>query len=78
MAGPQVKVIGIAENDLRAEGLKHILRDGLHCSLRSDRHEYRRFDSLMRQSEAAAASARVSFRDQLERWGHTPIVSSRE
>jgi hypothetical protein len=74
MAGPQVKVIGIAENDLRAEGLKHILRDGLHGSLRSDRHEDGRFDCPMRQSEAAAAPAGSGFCDELERRSHALIV----
>ena len=33
VAGPQVEVIGVAQNDLRAQRFEHILRDGLDCAL---------------------------------------------
>ena len=32
VAGTQVEVIGVAENDLRAERFEHVLRDGLDRS----------------------------------------------
>ena len=58
MARAQVEVIGVAENDLRAEGFKHILRDGLDRSLRADGHEDRRFDGLMREDRGARGARR--------------------
>ena len=62
VAGAQVEVIGVAENDLGAERFQRVLRDGFDRSLRADGHEDRGFDGLMRKTETSAASAGVQFR----------------
>src|SRR6185437_6651244 len=42
MAGPQIEMISVAENDLRADFLAKLLgRHGFHSALRADRHENR-------------------------------------
>ena len=57
VAGAQIKVIGVAENDLSAERFERFLRDGFDRSLRADRHEDGGFDGPMRQNQTRAASA---------------------
>ena len=42
VAGPQIQVIGVAEQDLGAERFEIAMRDALHGALRADRHERRR------------------------------------
>jgi len=57
VAGAQVEVIGVAQDDLRAEGFKHVLGNGLDGSGSADGHEDRGLDGLVRQMELGAASA---------------------
>jgi len=57
MAWAEVEVIGVAENDFCAEGFQHVLRNGLHASGSSDRHEDWSFDRLVRKDELRAPSA---------------------
>jgi hypothetical protein len=52
-------MISVAENNLGTERLYDILRHSLDTAGRSHRHEYRGFDSLMRQMNSRATSARV-------------------
>jgi hypothetical protein len=66
VAGAQVEVIGVAENDFGAEGFQNILRDGFDRSLRADGQEDWRFDCLVRQTEAPTAPAGGGFRDELK------------
>ena len=39
VAGPQVQVIGVAEDDFRAYGVEIVGSDGLHAANRADGHE---------------------------------------
>ena len=59
VAGAQVEVIGIAENDLRAQRFEHVLRYGLDRSRRAHRHEDRRLDRPVRQMRSAPAALRL-------------------
>jgi hypothetical protein len=59
VSGPQIQVIGVAEEDLRAERVELAMRHALHRTLRTDRHERRRLDDAMRRRHAAAAGAGV-------------------
>ena len=74
VAGAQVEMIGVAEDDFRAEGFEHILRDGFDGALRADGHEDGRFDGLMREDETAAAAAGWGFGEELEERGHVSIL----
>ena len=58
VAGPQVEVIGVAQEDLGAERVEIAVRDAFHRALRADRHERRRLDVAVRASHDAAARAR--------------------
>src|SRR6185437_6232398 len=66
MPGTQIEVIGIGEDDLRAnfraclvgaDALQHILRDRLHRRLRAYGHEDRRLHIAMGQPQHTAPSA---------------------
>jgi hypothetical protein len=70
VAGTQIEVVGIAEDDFRAEGLKRVLGDGFDGALRAHGHEDWRFDGLMGQQETAAAAAGRGFREELVKRGH--------
>jgi len=48
MSGPQIKVISVAENDLRAQGFEHVLGDGLDGAGCAHWHEDRGFHHLVR------------------------------
>src|SRR5215208_792821 len=56
-------MIGVAEDDLRAEALEIAVGDRLHGALRSDRHERRRLDRPMGGGHDAAARAAVGMGD---------------
>ena len=76
MAGPQVEVIGVAENDLRAERLENLLRNRLDRARRSDGHEYGCLDDLMRQIKTASPPTGGGLADQVEGKTHPMILSS--
>jgi len=48
-------VIGIAQNNLRAQILENVLWDGLHRSSRADWHEGRRFNIAVGGADAGLA-----------------------
>ena len=52
---PKVQVIGISQNDLRAQVFQDVLRDRFDSSGRADRHECRRFHAAVRGVNAAQA-----------------------
>jgi hypothetical protein len=63
VAGPKVQVVGVAEQDRRAE-LSHLVGiERLHGRLRPDRHERRRRDGAVGRSQLARASRTLSRRD---------------
>src|SRR5690606_14668370 len=73
-AGPEVEVVGVAEDDpglhVGAEGAR---RDGLHRAGRADGHEHGRLDGAVVGGEAAGAGAAVP---RFEGEGHRGIGPS--
>src|SRR6266568_7813118 len=53
---PQVKMIGVAENDLRPQVLENILRNSFHRRHRSYRHKHGRLDFSMGREKAPCTS----------------------
>ena len=66
VAGPQIEMIGVAQQDLGAERLELAVRDALHRALRADRHERRRLDARRARSSYGRACAKPSVCVQLE------------
>ena len=62
VAGAQIEVIGVAENDFGAERFEHVLRDGFDRALRADGHEDRRFHGLMGKDETSRGGRQRRFR----------------
>ena len=52
--GPKREVVGVAEQDLRAERFEIAMRDALHRALRGNRHERRRVDDTVGRGDPAA------------------------
>jgi hypothetical protein len=76
VAGAQIKMVGIGENDLRAQRFQHVLRNGLHRSRRAHRHKDRRLHRPVRQAKLPAPPARISFRNNFELRTHPTILPS--
>src|SRR5436309_2198909 len=57
--GPKREVVGVAEQDLRAERFEIAMRDALHRALRGNRHERRRVDDTVGRGDPAAPRASV-------------------
>jgi len=57
VARPQVEMIGVAEDDFRAEAFEHILRHGFDRARSAHRHEDRRFDRSVRQIDLCTPPA---------------------
>ncbi len=74
MAGAEVEVVGIAEDDLRAEVFEDVLRDGLDGALGADGHEDGGFNDLMGKVDAGTAGAGRGSREEFEAQGHLFIV----
>ena len=66
--GPDVEVIGIAEDDLRAHLAQLARVNRLHAALRADGHEDRRIHDAMRRGQPA--QARLGGRIGLEQLEH--------
>ena len=62
VAGTQIQMVGVREQDRRAHRLEVAVRDALDRALRADRHERRRLDCSMRRREHAAPRAAVGVR----------------
>ena len=54
-SGTQVEVIGVAENDVRAQLFEGVLRNTFHRGYRADRHENRGPDLAVGRQEAPGA-----------------------
>ena len=63
VAGPQIEMIGVAEQDLGAEPLEIAVRDALDRALRADGHERRRLDLAVRRRQHAGARASIGVVD---------------
>jgi hypothetical protein len=59
LARPEMQVVGVAEDDARAERAQLVRVDGLHRPLRPDRHERGRRDVAVRRVEDAGARGAV-------------------
>ena len=70
VAGAQIEVIGIAEDDFSAESFERVLRDGFDGSLRANGHEHWCLDGLVRQDETSTAPAGGGFGQDLELQAH--------
>src|SRR5262249_21366340 len=63
--GAQIEMVGVAENDLRAQLFQHILRNALHRSSSSNRHKYRSLHLTVRCDDASrACGTRLGFDDE--------------
>jgi hypothetical protein len=74
VAGAQIEVVSVAEDDFDAEGFERVLGDGFDGALRADGHEDRGFDGLMRQEETAAAAAGGGYGEEMKERGHGMIL----
>jgi hypothetical protein len=63
VSGTQIEVIGVAEDDFRAQGFERVLRDGFDCAGGADGHEDRGLDGAMGEMELGAAAAGGCFRE---------------
>jgi hypothetical protein len=70
-SGTQIKMIGIAEQNLDAKLFQHILRNALDRTERSHRHEYGRLDFSVRSDEFAQ-------RGQSREWLQSAELSRQE
>ena len=59
VAGTQVEMVGVAEENLGAERFEIAVRHALDGALRADRHERRRLDVAVRGRHHARARARA-------------------
>ena len=76
VAGAQVEVVGVAEDELRADVLKDGLGDGLDGALGADGHEDGGIYGAVGQVKAGATSAGGMGGEEFETKGHRWIVSS--
>jgi hypothetical protein len=70
----KIEVIRVAEDDLGAERLQHILCYGLHRSGSAHRHEDGGFHQLVGQAELRPPAARFGFADQVKLESHSMIL----
>ncbi len=73
-SGPQIQVVGVAEQNLHAKFFENVLRNAFDGSQRADRHEDRSFDLAVgsqQASEPGVAGGSVN----LELEGHDGIVA---
>lgn len=71
VAGPQIQMIGVAQDDRRPSFFEHLLRQRLDCPLRADGHEGRSIKRAVSGSDSAGSRSRgVVARGLLElEWG---------
>ena len=74
VAGPQIEVIGVAQNDLRAEAFEYVLRNGFDRAGRAYRHKDRRLDGAMRQKHPAPPPAGCGCCQYVEVEAHQTIL----
>jgi hypothetical protein len=77
VAGAQIQMIGVAEDDLRAEVFEDVLGHGLDGAGGADRHEDRSFDRLMGQMKPAAAATFRGGLELVEGEGHLMILGAK-
>jgi len=75
VAGAQIEMIGIGEDDFRAEFFEGFLREGFDGSLRADGHEEGSLDRAVRRGQASAACTRRVGLRNFKRKIHSESVS---
>ena len=79
VAGSEIEMVGVAEDDLGAEPLAEVvqiaMRDALDGSLRSDRHEGRRLHDAVRRPHLPAARSAVAGEER--NWNESRARSNR-
>ena len=58
-SGPQIQVIGIAQNDVSAQFFERVLGHPFHGAQRSHRHKYGGLDFSVRSEQATGAGSAV-------------------
>ncbi len=74
VAGAQVEVIGVAEDDFGAQGFEDVLGNGLDGAGGADGHEDGGFDGLMGQHDLGAAAALIRAVEEVEGESHSLIL----
>ncbi len=78
MAGTKIKMIGIREDNFRAEFLERLIAQALYGGLRANGQEKRSFDGAVGRGQASAARAgRIGLRD-FERKIHLRLNSGKQ
>ena len=75
VARAEVEMVGVAEDDLCAEGFERVLRNGFDRACGADGHEDRGFDGLVGQMDLRATSAGRCRMKEVEREAHWTILS---
>ena len=75
-SGPEVEMVSVAEDDLRAHLQQFARVEGLDAGLRADGHEHRRFDDAVRGGQFP--EARLGLRIGFEEFKHRPAISGNE
>src|ERR1700758_2601157 len=78
MAGAQIKMIGVSENDFRAKLFERFLRKRFDGSLRADRQKKRSLHDAVRRGQAATARAGGVDLQNFERKTHPLSVSGED
>lgn len=77
-ARTQKKMVGIGEDDLRAEGFEGLLRESFYAAQRSDRHERGRVNHAMRRFQTAKARTAGIGTQNFKAKRHPPSVSGKD
>jgi hypothetical protein len=75
VAGAEVKMVRVAENNLRAKLFENCLRNSFDAARRADRHKDRGLDGLMGKREFGAAAARTGCIQKIEFEAHSKILA---
>ena len=63
VAGTQIEMIGVAENDFGAEFFEGFIAHAFYGGLRADGHEERSFDGAVRRGQAATPGTVICLED---------------
>ena len=69
-------MVGVAENDLGAQGFQGVLGNGFDGSGGADGHKYRCFNGLVGQEKLSAAAALGGGVELVEGEGHRTILNA--
>jgi len=78
VAGEEIEMVCVAEDDFDAEGFERVLRDGFDGACGADGHEDWGFDGLVGQEKTAAAAAGGGCGVELVERSHPVILAGNE